>query len=136
MAEHAVSSRKGAIIVGASTGIGAALARILAVRGYRLALLARQAETLQGVCDAINARTPEAPGGPIATAYPHDVTHYDEAPDLFARIRSDLGASGSELDLLVYAAGVMPLGSNGTWSFDEERATIESNVIGGMRWIG
>ena len=136
MAKQDLSTRKGAIIVGASTGIGAALARILAQRGYRVALLARQAETLQAVCDAINARTPDAPGGPIATAYPHDVTHYDEAPDLFERIRRDLGASGSELDLLVYSAGIMPPGSNGTWSFDEERATIESNVIGGMRWIG
>lgn len=136
MAKEDVPTRKGAILVGASTGIGAALARILAQRGYRLALLARNGETLQHLCDEINAGSAATPGGPIATAYPHDVTQYDETPDLFARIRRDLGAGGSELDLLVYLAGVMPRGNNGAWSFDDERAMIESNVIGGLRWIG
>ncbi len=136
MPKQHLASRKGAILVGASTGMGAALARILAQRGYRVALIARQADTLQHVCDAINAAAPDVPGGPVATAYPHDVTHYDEAPDLFERIRRDLGAGGSELDLLVYAAGVMPRGANGVWSFDDERAIVESNVLGGMRWIG
>jgi decaprenylphospho-beta-D-erythro-pentofuranosid-2-ulose 2-reductase len=136
MPKHDLAARKGAILVGASTGIGAALARILADRGYRIALIARHAETLQRVCDEINARAPDAPGGPVATAYPLDVTRYDDAPNLFDRIRRDLGAAGSALDLLVYAAGVMPRGVNGVWSFDDERATVESNVIGGMRWIG
>jgi NAD(P)-dependent dehydrogenase (short-subunit alcohol dehydrogenase family) len=136
MPKQDLAVRKGAILVGASTGMGAALARILAQRSYRVALIARQVETLQAVCDEINARLPDPPGGPVATAYPHDVTRYDEVPALFDRIRRDLGAGGSDLDLLVYAAGVMPRGANGTWTFEEERATVESNVIGGMRWIG
>jgi short-subunit dehydrogenase len=136
MDKEGASSRRGAILVGASTGMGAALAGILAERGYRLALIARQADKLEQVCGAINARQPNAPGGAVAQPYPHDVTQYDEATELFARIRRDLGAAGSELSLLVYAAGVMPHGSNGVWSFEDECAMVESNVIGGLRWIG
>ena len=136
MVKAGVQSRKGAILVGASTGMGAALAKILAGRGYRVALVARQADKLEQVCADINSRIPDAPGGAVALAYTHDVTSYDEAPDVFSRIRRDLGAGGSELDLLVYAAGAMPRGANGAWSFDDERATVESNVLGGMRWIG
>src|SRR5258708_25103236 len=133
MGKAGASSRRGAILVGASTGMGAALAGILAGRGYRLALIARQADKLQQVCDAINARQPDAPGGAVALPYAHDVTQYDEAPELFARIRRDLGAAGSELSLLVYGAGVMPRAANGVWSFEDESTMVESNVIRGMR---
>src|SRR5258708_37581569 len=112
MGKAGASSRRGAILVGASTGMGAALAGILAGRGYRLALIARQADKLQQVCDALHARQPAAPGGAIALPYAHDVTQYDEAPELFARIRPGLGAAGSGPRPLVFCARGMPRGSN------------------------
>jgi short-subunit dehydrogenase len=136
MAKTAAPGRRGAILVGASTGMGAALAGILARRGWRVALVARRGVQLEQLCCELNERHPDAPGGKVALAYPHDVTRYDEAPALFERIRRDLGAAGSELELLVYAAGIMPRGEQGTWTFAEERATVEVNTIGGLCWIG
>lgn len=136
MSTQAVTWRRGAILVGASTGMGAALARVLTGRGWRVAVVARRGEQLEQLCHELNKAHSGITGGSVALAYPHDATLYDDAPALFERIRRDLGAAGSEMELLVYAAGIMPRGQHGVWTFAEEHATIEVNVIGGMRWIG
>lgn len=129
---------KGAVVVGASSGMGAALARELARRGYRVALVGRRQELLEQLSQDIARARPDASGAsaaPIARAYVHDVRQYDEAPDLLARIWGDLTAAGSAPRLVVYAAGVMPRGENGGWSFADERAMMEVNVIGAMAWL-
>lgn len=94
--------RRRAIVVGASSGIGAALVRQLASEGYRVAALARrkaQVEDLARECGP-NA---EALGGGVVPQV-HDVRDVDEVPALLERLVRDLGG----LDLFVYAAGVMP----------------------------
>jgi len=126
---------KGAIVVGASSGMGAALARELARRGYRVALVGRRQDLLEQLSQDINRARPEASAAPRARAYAHDVRHYDEAPHLLARIWGDLETAGSAPGLVVYAAGVMPRGENGGWSFADERAMMEVNVIGAMAWL-
>lgn len=125
------SQRPGAIIVGASSGIGAALAGELARRGYQLALVARREPELQALATRLNGADAGAP--PIARVYPHDVRDYDAAPALFGRIRDDLG--GAPLTLLVYASGALPAGDAGGWSFEEQREMIETNLLGAMRWL-
>lgn len=122
------SQRPGAIIVGASSGIGEALAAELARRGYQLALVARRAPEL----DAVAARVSASASG-SARAYAHDVRDYDAASALFARIQQDLG--GAPLTLLVYVSGAMPAPQGGAWPFEAEREMIETNLIGGMRWL-
>ena len=123
------TSPVGAIIVGASSGIGAALADELARRGYRLALVARRVPELEAIAARLNARTPG-----VARIYAHDARDYDAAPALFEQIRSDLG--DAPLRLLVYASGVLaPAGADG-WLFTAEREMIEVNLIGAMRWLG
>jgi short-subunit dehydrogenase len=127
MAERAEQERAGALNVGASSGIGAALARELVARGYRVALVARRRADLEALAASLNQ---SAPGSPVAVAYAHDVTAYHEAPMLFARIASDL----APLRLVVYAAGVMtraPMGAN----FAGEHAMLETNTAGAMRWL-
>lgn len=119
--------RQGALIVGASSGIGAAVARRLARDGYALALVARRADALEKLAGEINS----AAGTVIARAYPHDVSAYEEAPALFERIADDLGA----LRVVIYAAGVMPSAEGGKWTFAQMRETVETNVIGAMRWL-
>lgn len=125
------SQRPAAIIVGASSGIGAALAAELAQRGYQLALVARRESALQALATRLNGAQPE--GSPIARVYLHDVRDYDAAPALFARIREDLG--DATLTLLVYASGVLSAGDATGWNFEEQRETIETNLLGAMRWL-
>jgi decaprenylphospho-beta-D-erythro-pentofuranosid-2-ulose 2-reductase len=121
---------RGALVIGASSGIGAALARELARRGYTVALVARRAELLADLRDEVNA----AMGHDRARVYPHDVRDYAAAPDLLRQIVTDLGAH--PLALVMYAAGVMPESQDGDWPFEDERAMIETNILGAMRWLG
>jgi short-subunit dehydrogenase len=119
-----------AIVVGASSGMGAEIARQLAQNGCRVALLARRAAELNALAGQINANlAPQQEAR--ALVYPHDVTRYDEAPGLFQQICRDLGG----LDLLVYAAGVMPTKSPDEWAFAKDRQTIEINVLGAIAWL-
>jgi short-subunit dehydrogenase len=122
------SQRPGAIIIGASSGIGAALAVELARRGYQLALVARRAPELDAVIARLNAGASD-----VARAYPHDARDYDATPALFARIREDMGSA--PLTLVVYASGAMPAPQPEGWPFDAEREMIETNLIGAMRWL-
>src|SRR5688500_14538990 len=64
-----LNPRRRGIIIGASEGLGAELARQLAREGYTLALLARRGELLDSLCDAINRTSNEK----RAFAYPHNV---------------------------------------------------------------
>lgn len=135
------TGRPGALIVGASTGMGAALARVLSGRGYSVALVGRQAEKLGQIAQEINAKNGGTGIGSgaapqAAQAYAVDVRDYAAAPELFARIAQDMAASGAELQLVVYAAGVMPQGHSGPWSFEDEQAMLETNTVGAMRWLG
>src|SRR5579883_1180062 len=49
------AGQPGAIIVGASTGMGAALARQLVAKGYQVALIGRQTEKLEELANTLNA---------------------------------------------------------------------------------
>jgi short-subunit dehydrogenase len=116
-----------AVIVGASSGIGAALAREFARRGYRLALLARRAEALDALAAEINAQH----GADRARIYPHDVTDYAAAPPLFQKILAEFG----RIDVLIYNAGVLiPVGPD-EYNFEKDRQMLEVNTLGGMAWL-
>lgn len=116
-----------AVIVGASSGIGEALAREFARRGYRLALLARRVEALNALAAEINAQH----GSDRARAYPHDVTDYAAAAPLFQKILADFG----RLDVLIYNAGVLiPVGPD-EYNFEKDRQMLEVNTLGALAWL-
>jgi decaprenylphospho-beta-D-erythro-pentofuranosid-2-ulose 2-reductase len=123
-----LNPRRRGIIIGASDGIGAALARRLASDGYVLALLARRQDKLDLICQEIN----QAAGEGRARAYVHDVADYDRVTDLLRRIVADLGG----LDLVVFVAGVnYPPGGIDKYNFADDRRMVEVNLIGAMAWL-
>jgi len=121
-----LNPRRRGIIVGASLGLGAALARKLAHGGYSLALLARSEDKLDALCNEINA------SGGFAKAYVHDVTEYSKIPDLLRKIVAELGG----LDLAVFVAGAnFPPGGIDQYNFENDRKMIEVNLIGAIAWL-
>ncbi len=116
-----------AIVIGASSGMGEALARRLAQEGYAVALVARRADRLKKVCAEISSQQ----GSARARSYPHDATRFAEIPKLFQTILRDLG----RLDVIVYASGVMPAVGLSEFNVEKDRAMIEVNVLGAMAWL-
>lgn len=115
----------GAIVIGASSGIGAAIGRRLAREGFAVALLARRADLLEQTAAGIRAH------GGRAHVYAHDVTHYAEAAILFRTILRDLG----RLDVVVYAAGVMPGVDLEEFNFEKDGLMMQVNALGAMAWL-
>jgi short-subunit dehydrogenase len=123
-----LNPRRRGIIVGASDGLGAALARRLAREGYSLALVARRNDKLEALCAELN----KSSDGTRALMYIHDVTEAGKVPDLLRRIVADLGG----LDLLIFVAGVnYPPGGIDKYNFENDRLMIQTNLIGGMAWM-
>jgi len=85
-----------ALVTGASSGLGAEMARQLASRGWHVALLARRVDRLAEV-----ARDVEA-AGPRALALGVDVTDETAVRDAVARVERELGVP----DLVMLNAGV------------------------------
>ncbi len=125
--EHPLLKRPRAIIVGASSGIGAALAHKLAREGYSLALLARREDKLNALCAAINQEL----GQNIAQAYAHDASQFDQIAPTFQKAIADLG----QLDLLVYTSATMPNVDIAEYNFEKDRQMMEVNLLGAMAWF-
>jgi short-subunit dehydrogenase len=116
-----------AIVIGASSGIGAALVRELAHSGYSVAVVARREAKLQELSDSVNTAVV---GGSVST-YSHSVTSYNEIPTLFQTIVQQLGG----LDLIVYVAGVQPPVTIDEYDFEKDRKMIEVNLLGAIAWL-
>ncbi|MFC7843907.1 SDR family oxidoreductase [Streptomyces sp. NPDC057382] len=115
-----------AVVTGAASGIGEAVAVLLAEQGARVALLARREERLAVIAGKIRA------DGGQALAVAADVTDETSVTDAAERIH---GAYGT-VDLVVNAAGVMlphPVDARRT---DEWQRMIDTNVTGVLRVIG
>ncbi len=119
--------RRRAIIVGASSGIGAALARKLAAEGYTLALLARREELLKELCAEINS----AAGETRAIYRVHDVTELAAVPDLLQALIAGLGG----LDLFIYCAGISFPSGMKHFEFEKDRQVTEINYLGALAWL-
>ncbi len=116
-----------ALVVGASSGIGEALARRLAAQHTRVALVARRADRLERIAREIN----EAAGEKRAFVFVHDVLDRDEAPVLVQRIAATLGG----LDLVIYAAGVLYRPEPEEFDTQRDIHVLEVNVLGAIAWL-
>jgi short-subunit dehydrogenase len=107
-----------ALVTGASRGIGATFAELLAARGANLVLVARNAAAL----DALAGRL--EPAGVSVTVIGLDLT----APGAPARLTHDLDGRGIAVDHLVNNAGEGPQGRFQALSVEQHLTTVDLNV--------
>ena len=118
---------KRTIIVGASSGIGAELARQLAAKQHQLILLARSRDKIE----ALAAELREKYGPLAAEAVVHDVTHTDTTPALFVSLVEKLGT----LDWLVYNSGVLYEPGPEDYGVHQDLEVIDVNLRGAIPWL-
>lgn len=106
-----------ALIVGAGSGLSAALARLFTREGMKVALAARNADKLQPLVDEI--------GG---FAWPCDASNPDHVAGLFSALERQLGTP----DLVVFNAGYRTRGPMADLDVEEVRKTLISTAFGGF----
>ena len=107
-----------ALITGASSGVGRALALDFAALGAMVLLVARDPQKLKDVTEAIQA------AGGTARSWSVDLTN-DGA---VAGMRADIQAQFSRLDFLVHSAGIFKMGAVATAPLSDFDALYRSNV--------
>ncbi len=106
-------------LVGASEGLGRALAEVMSRAGVELVLSARNADRLQELADSLPGRS---------QAIPVDVSDAES-------VRAATQAAG-EIDGVIYLAGVYWPMSARDWEADEAVQMCDINFTGAMRVMG
>jgi short-subunit dehydrogenase len=105
----------GAIVIGASSGIGAALAQRLSAQGYRVGLAARRGDLLE----TVRAGLPNPAFTKVI-----DIAQPEQAMPALRELAAEVG----DVELYVISSGVGYINPTLEWS--QERSTIEVNVLG------
>ena len=117
---------QGALITGASRGLGRALAEQLATKGARVALVAREAGPLHEVVDGIRAR------GGIAHAVVGDIGNKDAIHKIAGQAQGLVG----EIGIAIHNAstlGPTPLRLLLDTECEDLAAVLETNLVGPFR---
>ena len=117
-------TRQKILITGASSGLGAGMARVFAAKGRDLALCARRIDRLDGLKAELLERYPAVKVAVAAL----DVNDHEQVPKVFAELSDSLGG----IDRVIVNAGVgkgAPLGSGKLWA---NKATIETNLVAAL----
>lgn len=112
-------------ITGASSGIGAAVAREAARQGADVVLMARREERLQSLALEIEAM------GRRALIAPGDVTQEGDVEAAVARAREEFG----RIDHVIANAGFGVVGPFAKLEIDDYRRQFETNVFGVLRTV-
>lgn len=116
--------RKRILITGASSGLGAGMAREFAARGRDLMLCARRIERLESLRDELLGTNP----GLRILVRALDVTDHIAVFDVF---RSGAEALGG-LDRIIVNAGIGGSRRIGTGHFEDNRRTVETNFVSAL----
>lgn len=117
-------SKKIAIITGASSGIGKAIAINFAEKNYHVILIARSLDKLEIVQKKIIGM------GKISSIYPLDLTDYNRIQTCINNIMNEYG----QIDLLFNNAGIVHWGTSEI-NINELKEMIDINLLGAM-YIG
>lgn len=116
--------RKNVLITGASSGLGAEMARQLAASGHDLAITARRVERLEALREEIGAAHPDV----TVSVHALDVTDHEQ---VFAVVKDAIKALGG-LDRVIVNAGLGEGGRIGTGHFEANKRTAETNFVAAM----
>ncbi len=117
-------TRQKILITGASSGLGAGMARAFAAKGRDLALCARRTDRLDELRTELTAQYPDIK---VAVAE-LDVNDHEQVPKVFAALSDELGG----IDRVIVNAGIgkgWPLGGGKLWA---NKATIETNLVAAL----
>lgn len=112
------------LVTGASSGLGAEMARQFATAGHDLALCARRVDRLEALCEEIHAAHPDR----TVLLRRLDVDDHDEVVVAFRELAAGLGG----LDRVVVNAGLGKGAPIGTGRFDVNRQTMMTNLVSGL----
>jgi len=107
-----------AVVTGASSGIGAAIALCLAEEGVRLRLVGRNISALDKIAKCCRKRSPEV------LTYQVDLTT-DEG---LGKLKSALQTACPKLDVLVHSAGIITIGPVDSVSIEDFDRQYRTNV--------
>lgn len=116
--------RKNVLITGASSGLGAGMARILAGKGHNLALTARRVDRLDELKIEIEKSHPDVE----VVVHGLDVNDHDQVFTVFKQAIRDLGG----LDRVIVNAGLGKGGRIGTGKFHANKETAETNFVAAL----
>lgn len=116
--------RKTIIITGASSGLGAEMARQFAAKGHDLGLCARRTERLESLKSEIESAHPDVK----VVLKALDVNDHDAVFSVFQDFRQTFGS----LDRVIVNAGMGKGGSLGTGLFKHNKMTAETNFIAAL----
>jgi len=118
--------RRNILITGASSGLGAEMARQFAAKGHDLALTARRTERLEALRTELAERHPQI----TVVIHSLDVTDHDQVFKVFRAIDAEL-----PLDRVVVNAGLGKGAPLGTGRFDANRDTALTNFVGALAQV-
>src|SRR6201992_2111619 len=117
-------TRQKILITGASSGLGAGMARAFAAKHRDLALCARRTDRL----DELKAELPARPPSSRVAVAQLDVNDHEQVPKVFGELSDELGG----IDRIIVNAGIgkgAKLGSGKLWA---NKATIETNLVAAL----
>jgi len=112
---------KNALIIGATSGIGKELAKLLVADSYKVVITGRREKLLQ----EIKETNPEKYSVKV-----HDVTNLDSCETLFSELKQEL----KTIDLIVYSSGVGDPNYKLEW--EKELPTLQTNIISAVKIYG
>jgi short-subunit dehydrogenase len=118
---------KNYIVVGASSGIGKALAAQLLRSGNQVALLARRDKILKEFANEFNKD-----GNRPAITVKYDSNHFDKSGTVFKKILKEFGG---EVHGVIYASGVMPAVGPDEFNTEKDLEMLNTNLLGAVAFL-
>lgn len=118
---------KKTIVLGASSGIGAEIAKLLLLKGHRVVLIARRAEEMKARIQECGVLPPTAK----AHVLTHDVSITSSAESYFQEAIQWLEG----LDEIYFASGIMYKVGIDEFNTEQDVSILQVNLLGAVAWL-